>query len=297
MTLKALHITVEAKIVESLSECLFELGALSVSVEDQWADTEKEKPIFGEPGAPSDALWEKNKLTALFDAGIDPISTLEEAFHQLNLSLPAYELEEVKDTDWVRATQSQFHPIEISKRLWITPSWHTPSDTHSIQLVLDPGLAFGTGSHPTTRLCLEWLDQQDLHGKTLLDYGCGSGILAIAATKLGVLKAEGIDIDPQAIIASNDNAKQNKAEVTFYNADTALTGQYDIVIANILTNPLKVLAPALAQHCKPQGEIVLSGILSEQAEDIITIYSQWFDISVKKVEDGWVLIHGDRRSE
>ena len=296
MTLKALHVNVTAHVVETLSELLFELGALSVSIEDQWADTEEEKPIFGEPGAPHDALWEKNKLTALFDVTIDLVSIVQIAFRQLNLPLPECQIEEIEDTDWVRATQSQFNPIEISKRLWITPSWHTPSDTHSIQLILDPGLAFGTGSHSTTRLCLEWLDQHDLHGKTVLDYGCGSGILAIAAIKLGALKAEGIDIDPQAIIASIENAKQNKVDVVFYDADISLVTQYDIVIANILTNPLKVLAPALAQLCKPNGEIVLSGILSKQAEEVIAIYSRWFDISVQKNEEGWVLIHGYRHS-
>lgn len=294
MSLTAIHINIKPEIADLLSDLLFDLGALSVSIEDQTAGTEDEEPIFGEPGSPIYALWKTNKLTALFDHTLDAAAILQTAMDQLDVSLGDYQLEEITDTDWVRATQSQFNPIKISERLWITPTWHTPPDERAIHLILDPGLAFGTGSHPTTRLCLEWLDQQDLQEKTLLDYGCGSGILAIAAVKLGAAKTVGTDIDPQAIIASQDNAKQNSVDIAFYNPDTLPSSQYDIVIANILTNPLKVLAPALAQRCKPKAEIVLSGILFDQAEDIIAIYSEWFNISVKKVEEGWVLIHGYR---
>lgn len=296
MSFLAIHIMTHQQDTEALSDVLFDLGALSVSIEDQAAGTNAEVPLFGEPGAPAYALWENNMVTALFDETMDGDILMQAAINQLEVNL-SYQLEAIADSDWVRKTQSQFEPICISDRLWITPSWHPIQDLgQRIYLELDPGLAFGTGSHPTTRLCLRWLDSHHLARKNLLDYGCGSGILTIAAIKLGATQATGVDIDPQAIIASKDNAKKNKVEVAFYDANTHLNAQYDIVIANILTNPLKVLAPALAQYCKPQGEIVLSGILSEQAEEIITLYSQWFTIATQENEEGWVLIHGYRHA-
>lgn len=297
MSWLAIHISTDAQCAERLSAVLFDLGALSVSLEDAHAGTTAEEPIFGEPGEPVDALWQASILTALFDQAIDGDIIMQAAINQLNIVLPPYHLAYIADTDWVRATQSQFDPISISDRLWITPSWHeAPSDQQAINLILDPGLAFGTGSHPTTRLCLQWLDSHALQGKSLLDYGCGSGILAIAAMKLGATKVDGVDIDAQAMIASQQNAEQNDVNVAFYLPDAAPQGQYDIVIANILTNPLKALAPMLAHRCLPSGEIVLSGILSEQANDIIAIYTEWFEIAVSQETEGWVLIHGYRRS-
>jgi ribosomal protein L11 methyltransferase len=296
MSWLAIHIPTDANHAEPLSEALFRLGALSVSIEDAQAGTSAEKPIFGEPGEPVNQRWKESVLTALFDNKVDADIVVQAAVNQLGIALPHYQAEYIADTDWVRATQAQFDPIAISQRLWITPSWHeAPHDHQAINLVLDPGLAFGTGSHPTTRLCLQWLDNHALAGKSLLDYGCGSGILAIAAMKLQAKKVDGVDIDPQAMLASRQNAEQNGVEVAFYLPSEAPQGQYDIVIANILTNPLKALAPLLANRCLPQGKIVLSGILSEQSEDIIAVYKEWFDISVAQEAEGWVLIHGCRR--
>lgn len=297
MSWVAIHVTISADNAEHLSEVLFDLGALSVSVEDALAGTDREEPIFGEPGVPGDALWKENILSALFDADTDGNRIIEAVASRLDIPTPPYRLETIADTDWVRATQAQFDPIAISDRLWITPTWHTPpEDSTAVNLILDPGLAFGTGSHPTTRLCLQWLDSHDLMHKTLLDYGCGSGILAIAAMKLGAKQADGVDIDPQAMIASKQNAEQNQVNVNFYLPDALPAGQYDLVVANILTNPLKALATILAYRCAPGGQIILSGILSEQANDILTIYQEWFDIALAKEEEGWVLLHGIRRS-
>jgi ribosomal protein L11 methyltransferase len=295
MSWLAIHIPINAHHIEPLSEALFNLGALSVSIEDAQAGTAAEEAIFGEPGEPVEVRWKESSVTALFDKTIDADIIVAAAINQLNIALPPYQVEDIEETDWVRATQAQFDPIAISPRLWITPSWHAaPKGEDTINLVLDPGLAFGTGSHPTTRLCLQWLDKQILIGKSLLDYGCGSGILSIAAMKLKAKKVEGIDIDPQAILASRQNAVQNGVDIAFYLPDDAPQQQYDIVIANILTNPLKALAPLLANRCLPGGEIVLSGILSEQSNEVIAVYQQWFDLAVMQESEGWALIHGCR---
>ena len=190
----------------------------------------------------------------------------------------SYDSETLEDQDWVRLTQSQFDPIQISERLWITPSWHKAPAGNAVNLQLDPGLAFGTGSHPTTRLCLKWLDTQLKGGESVLDYGCGSGILTIAALKLGAGSAVGVDIDEQAIRASNDNAAQNDVQAHFYLPDGLPQGQFDVVVANILANPLRMLGEMLAARTKQGGRIVLSGLLAEQSEELSEIYSQWFDI-------------------
>lgn len=281
---------------ESLSEFLLELGALSVDVHDASAGTVGERPIFGEPDEPPPSLWAHNRITALFpiDAPVEEI--LQQAVKAASLTkIPAYQIANLADNDWVRLTQSQFEPIRISQRLWIVPTWHTPSDPSAINIVLDPGLAFGTGSHPTTQLCLRWLDDNLQQGENILDYGCGSGILAIAAIKLGASSAVGVDLDTQAIQASRDNATANQVTARFYLPDEAPQFQADIVIANILTNPLKLLAPLLASSVRQGGQIALSGILSEQAEEVNEIYSQWFDLKPPIVEDGWVCISGVKR--
>ena len=210
-------------------------------------------------------------------------------------ALPAYQIAQVEDDDWVRLTQSQFKPIPISSRLWIVPTWHAPDDSEAINIILDPGLAFGTGSHPTTRLCLRWLDKYLPAGATVLDYGCGSGILAIAALKLGAASAMGVDIDTQAVRASRDNALANGVNAQFFVPDTAPFLLADVVIANILTNPLKVLAPLLTGATRVGGQIVLSGILSEQVEEVVNIYTAWFDLMPPVEEDGWVCLSGVRR--
>ncbi|MEQ1557007.1 MAG: 50S ribosomal protein L11 methyltransferase, partial [Gallionella sp.] len=200
----------DAQHAEALSEALLERGALSVDLLDADADTPDEQAIFGEPGEPPPGVWQHNRISALFDQDQDVAAILQAAAQDIGLSvLPEFRIETLADNDWVRLTQSQFEPIPISPRLWIVPTWHTPSDPAAINIVLDPGLAFGTGSHPTTRLCLRWLDSNMAQGLSVLDYGCGSGILAIAAMKLGAANAVGVDLDKQAVIASHDNAAAN----------------------------------------------------------------------------------------
>lgn len=292
-----LAVDTDAGHAEALSEALLELGALSVDLLDADADTPDEQAIFGEPGEPPPGVWQHNRVSALFDDDRDVAAILREAAIRIGLKeIPEYRIETLADNDWVRLTQSQFEPIPISSRLWIVPTWHTPSDPDAINIVLDPGLAFGTGSHPTTRLCLRWLDNNIKGGESVLDYGCGSGILAIAALKLGAARAVGIDVDSQAVIASRDNAVANQAEnVRFCLPDEAPQDAYDLVVANILTNPLRLLAPLLANATRQGGQIVLSGILEEQAQDVMNIYRQWFDLNAPIFEEGWSCLSGTKR--
>ncbi len=287
----------DAEHAEALSEALLELGALSVDLLDADADTPDEQAIFGEPGEPPPGVWQHNRVSALFDQDQDVSAILQLAADDIGLeSIPEHHIEALADNDWVRLTQSQFEPIPISPRLWIVPTWHTPVDPHAINIVLDPGLAFGTGSHPTTRLCLRWLDENLQGGETVLDYGCGSGILAIAALKLGAAQAVGVDVDSQAVIASRGNAIANQVDnVDFYLPDAAPQSSYDLVVANILTNPLRMLAPLLANATQQGGRIVLSGILEEQAQDVMDIYQTWFDLNTPIFEGGWACLSGIKR--
>lgn len=296
MSWQTLTVHANASYAEALSEALLEHGALSVDLLDADADTPDEQAIFGEPGEPTHSIWQHNLVSALFEDHFQAEQALRSACHSINLdTTPKFSISALPDTDWVRLTQSQFDPIRISDRLWIVPTWHTPSDTSAINLALDPGLAFGTGSHPTTRLCLRWLDREINGGESVLDYGCGSGILAIAALKFGAISAVGIDIDSQAVQASQDNALANHVIASFVLPDAAPDMQYDVVIANILTNPLRVLAPLLAAATKPGGRIVLSGILAAQAAEVISIYSTWFDFGQSEYEDGWACLAGHKR--
>lgn len=291
----SLKIEADEQTAGLLSDALLDLGALSAGIEDADAETEREQPIFGEPGEPVDSLWQHSIVSGLFAADADIPSIVAAATQAANLTAaPRYRVDTVAEQDWVRLTQSQFDPIKISQRLWIIPTWHTAPDPDAINLILDPGLAFGTGSHPTTHLCLQWLERNIHGGECLLDYGCGSGILAIAAKKLGVGRALGVDIDPQAILASKQNAEQNRVEAEFYLPDAAPKVLADVVVANILANPLKVLAPMLAQAVRPGGRIVLSGILAPQAEETLSIYRQWFEIEVAGEMEGWVCLAGVR---
>jgi ribosomal protein L11 methyltransferase len=292
-----LIIETDAKHAEALSDALLEHGALSVDLLDADADTPDEQAIFGEPGEPPPGVWQHNRVSALFDADHDVASSLRAAASAVGLAqLPEHRIETLADNDWVRLTQSQFEPIPISPRLWIVPTWHTAADPDAINIVLDPGLAFGTGSHPTTRLCLRWLDNNLAGGESVLDYGCGSGILAIAAMKLGAAHAIGVDVDAQAVTASRDNATANNVEnVEFYLPNNAPKGKYDLVVANILTNPLRMLAPLLADATNTGGQIVLSGILEAQAPDVMNIYQQWFELNAPIFEEGWSCLSGRKR--
>jgi len=292
-----LMVDTDAGHAEALSDALLEHGALAVDLLDADADTPDEQAIFGEPGEPPPGVWQHNRISALFDADRDVAAILRLAIDDVGLTqLPRHSITTLDDQDWVRLTQSQFEPIPISDRLWIVPTWHTPADPDAINIVLDPGLAFGTGSHPTTRLCLRWLDNHLQGNERVLDYGCGSGILAIAAIKLGAASAVGVDVDAQAVTASRDNAIANQVgNVAFFLPNDAPKGEYDLVVANILTNPLRLLAPLLAGSAKQGGQIVLSGILEAQAQDVMNIYQQWFDLNAPIFEDGWTCLSGRKR--
>lgn len=296
MAWQSLKVQADASTAEALSDALMESGALSVGIEDADAETPDELPIFGEPGMPTEpGVWRHNIVSALFGDGDDVAAILADAAATAGIPLPPYTTEIIPEQDWVRATQSQFDPICVRDQLWIVPSWHQSPDPSAINIILDPGLAFGTGSHPTTHLCLAWLTDNVSKQETVCDYGCGSGILAIAAKKLGAGKVIGIDIDPQAIIASHSNAEQNQVVADFYLADDMPAIAADIVVANILSIPLKLLAPALAQACRSGGKIALSGILAEQAEDVMAIYAEWFDMAAPVFMDNWTLLSGTKR--
>lgn len=245
---------------------------------------------------PVEQIWQRSKIIALFAEHADIDAVMATAAQAVGIEKPAYQRELLPEQDWVRLTQAQFDPIKISNRLWIVPSWHEAPDEQAINLKLDPGLAFGTGSHPTTHLCLQWLDNHLQGGETVLDYGCGSGILAIAAMKLGASRAVGVDIDEQAIIASKDNAQQNEVDASFHLPEEAPSGEFDVVVANILANPLRALGELLASHVKQGGQIVLSGILEEQVEEMSGIYSQWFEMQAAQLESGWACLNGIKRS-
>ncbi len=296
MSWLALTVDADAAHAEALGDALLELGAISVDVHDAHADTEAEEPLFGEPGESSASLWAYSRLTALFPPDTAVAEVLHRAAEAAGLTaLPAYRVSTLEDDDWVRRTQAQFEPIPVSRRLWIVPTWHTAPDPAAINIVLDPGLAFGTGSHPTTRLCLRWLDANIKGGEKVMDYGCGSGILAIAALKLGAASAVGVDVDAQAVRASYDNAAANRVEAQFFLPDDAPQFKVDVVVANILTNPLKMLAPLLAGFVRDGGRIVMSGILSNQVDEVIEKYAQWFDFDPVAIDEGWACLCGVKR--
>ncbi|MDQ5905562.1 MAG: ribosomal protein methyltransferase [Pseudomonadota bacterium] len=278
---------------EALADALMEGGALSATIEDAAAGTNEETPQFGEPGSITTPGWERSRIAALFEPDADIAAAVLVASREADLTeAPTYTTEAVEEQNWVQLTQSQFEPIRVSQRLWIVPSWHTAPDPDAINLVLDPGMAFGTGSHPTTRLCLEWLERTVTAGQSLLDYGCGSGILAIAAAKLGATPVDGVDIDPQAVVAAEANAERNDVSTRFAVSDQPISGQFDIVVANILANPLKALAPAICGHVCPGGQLAVSGILEEQAEELIGIYADWLPMHVADTREGWVCLTG-----
>ena len=291
----ALEFDISADHAEALSDALLELGAASVTVEDADADTPKERPVFDEPGEPR-GTWERARLSVLCDDEAAGRSLVEQACAELAIERPArIAPRPVDERDWVLAARSQFAPIRVSSRLWIVPSWHAAPDPAALNIVLDPGRAFGTGSHPTTLLCLQWLESTVRGGETVLDYGCGSGILAIAASRLGAGRVVGVDIDPQAIETARDNAAVNGAPCEFLDAGQDFSIQADIVVANILSNPLIVLAPVIASCARASGRIALAGILREQRDAVLEAYAPYIASDPVVELDGWLRVSGTRR--
>ena len=280
---------------EAVADALLDLAALSVEVSDAEAGTPLEEAWFDEPGSERAPGWRLAHVDALLAEEVD-ISRLTAELAQQG-ELPEARLlgiRRVEERDWVRATQAQFMPVKIGDRLWIVPSWHEPVDTSAVNLRIDPGLAFGTGTHPTTRLCLAWLERQQLDGRQVIDYGCGSGILGIAALRLGAAAATAVDIDPQALHASAQNAAANKVELRLCAANGAPPPAADVLLANILANPLIQLAPLLIGLLRPGGELVLSGILLDQAQSVMAAYRPHLALRVDCEEDGWVCLVGRR---
>jgi ribosomal protein L11 methyltransferase len=295
MPLASLVFELDTGDAEQLTDMLLELGALSVAAEDAAEGTDQEQPLFDEPGEIT--TWPRVRLRVLLDVDADPRALMEHACAQTGITVPErLEVEAVAERDWVRETQAQFDPIRISGQLWVVPSWHTPPEPPAIAILLDPGMAFGTGSHPTTRLCLQWLERYVRGGETVLDYGCGSGILAIAAVKLGAARGAGVDIDPAAVRAANENAGRNRVACEFSDSKSPLAFETDIVVANILANPLKLLAPLLAGYVRAGGRIALSGILAQQQQEVEDAYAHWFEFEAPTREESWVCLSGLRRT-
>ena len=297
MAWQALEFEVSGADVEALSDALFDAGALSIDVTDADEGSVKERAIYLEPGEEILLSWGYNLVVGLFDKDIevaDIFSFVSDVLQPLQLSPPQTRL--VDDQDWVRLTQQQFQPIQITKRLQISPSWSAVKVTSEINIILDPGLAFGTGSHPTTQLCLHWLESNLVSGQTVIDYGCGSGVLGIAAKMFGAGRVVGIDIDEDALAASQYNALRNEVDLEVVPAGDSFNEQVDIVIANILPSPLKVLAPLFSQLVKPGGDIVLSGILVSHEQELLSIYGRWFEMSTFQTMDDWVCLQGTKLS-
>jgi ribosomal protein L11 methyltransferase len=290
-------------LVEPVSDALSEqLDALSVSVEDADADTDAEQALFGEPGLPAPASgWQQSTLRALFDTReqAEAAATLLLA-QDWTQGLQLQMVQELAEQDWVRITQSQFEPIAITPTFWIVPSWHEPPAAAERVIRLDPGMAFGTGTHPTTRMCLRWIAGHAAERppgvlERVLDYGCGSGILAIAAALHGAASVDAVDIDPDAVSATRANARTNGASVSAGLPDLA-QGRYSAVLANILATPLKLLAPLLCSHLLPCAPLVLAGVLRRQTDELQAAYRPYLALSVADEEDGWVLLTGTARA-
>lgn len=277
---------------DTLAELFSELGALSVTFEDA-----ADEPVL-EPPPGEIRLWSHTRVVALFDATIDVAAIRAQLTLRTTPAVGERMLAEpLEDRDWTRAWLDHFQPMRFGERLWVCPTTEAPPDPEAVNLMLDPGLAFGSGTHPTTALCLEWLDANPPTNLDVLDFGCGSGILAIAALKLGARHAIGVDLDPQALIASRDNAAANgvEANLELYLPADFQSRAVDLVLANILANPLMDLAEQLAAAVKPGGAIVLSGILREQAPDVAAVYSQWFTMAAPEFKEDWTRLNGVRR--
>ena len=282
----------EEKDIDLLSDALETRGALSIFIQDKNLNNSDEELIFGEPHSGPNKFWATNQIQALFNDSVDIKEIQDELilnFQDIDFKFTA---SSVSETDWVKLSQSQFKPICIKDRINIVPSWHKINNPKLINIILDPGLAFGTGAHPTTHLCTEWLIDNVSKEKKVLDYGCGSGILAIAAYKLGAKMVKGVDIDPQAIIASKENGNVNECNIDWLNTNEDFKFQTDLLVANILSSALSVLAPLLASYCAPKGKIALSGILESQENQIKKIYEPWFNFEKTLKNNGWVCLSG-----
>lgn len=287
-----LRLAITPEQAPTLEDQLLELGAVSVTFMDA-----EDQPIF-EPDLGTTPLWSNTHLLALFEADTDPEALLQHLHLLWQAELPPHELEKIEDQDWERSWMDNFHPMRFGERLWIVPSWHAAPEPDAVNLLLDPGLAFGTGTHPTTSLCLQWLDAQQLQGKTLIDFGCGSGILAIAGLLLGAEHAVGTDIDIQALEASRDNAQRNQVaddRFDLYLPEQMPDTPADVLVANILAGPLVSLAPRLASLVKPGGLLALSGILAEQTDEILQAYRDDFELDPVANQEGWIRVSGRRR--
>ncbi len=298
--MKQIKILLDERHAEAMADLLMDAGVLSAGIEDADADSTDEKPLYGEPGLePENCAWPRSIVALLVEDDFDLTTPLTVAAAALKTEMPeVLSVEELEDVDWVRVTQAQFPPTQVSDRLWIVPTWHDVPDDNAVNLRLDPGVAFGTGSHPTTHLCLKWLDENITERDTVLDYGCGTGILAIAAKLLGAQSVEGTDIDPLAVESARLNADANGVEARFELPADLPEGHYQTVIANILCNPLKLLAPALIARVAPGGRLVLSGILAHQAEELMAHYESLdptLSMRLWQQEDDWVCLEGTRQ--
>lgn len=276
---------------ERHTEAMQQVGAVAVTLQDA-----ADQPVFQlEPG--ETPLWDRTEVCGLYDGGVDPAQLLAELDTRLGAGgMLRARIETLPDQDWQRAWMDRFQPLRFGRRLWVVPHWHTPPDPDAVNVMLDPGLAFGTGTHATTALCLEWLDGAELRGKTVVDFGCGSGILAIAAARLGAAEVWAVDHDPQALLATRANAAANgvAAQIHACTADALPAFAADLVLANILAGPLLALAPHFAELVRAGGDLVLSGILAEQADEVLEKYRAWFTMAPIDVREGWVRAHGRR---
>lgn len=288
-----LRLAITPEQAEPMEDLLLGLGAVSVTYMDA-----EDQPIF-EPDLGTTPLWSHTHLLALFEADADQQTLLDNLKLIWKGELPEYLFEELADQNWERNWMEHFHPMRFGRRLWVVPSWHEAPEPEAVNLLLDPGLAFGTGTHPTTALCLEWLDEQTLDGLQVIDFGCGSGILAIAALLLGAEQVVGTDIDIQALEASRENARRNQIDeqrFALYLPEAMPNTPADVVVANILAGPLVSLAPQLSQLVKPGGRIALSGILAEQTEEILAAYRDTFELDPVARKEDWIRISGVRRT-
>ena len=290
-----LQIPADPDNADQLEDLLMEMGCGAVSMEDA-----ADQPLY-EPDPGTTPLWSQTTVTGLFDSDRDIeqlCADIRDAWHQqTQQALPEIEVTLVEDKDWERAWMDDFQPLKFGERLWIVPSWHEAPDPDAANLMLDPGLAFGTGTHPTTALCLEWLDGQDVQGKQVIDYGCGSGILGLAALLLGANLVIGVDTDPQALEASRENARRNgvdDSKLALYLPEDEPDKQADVMLANILAQPLIGLAPHLASRTRPGGDLVLSGILSNQVREVVAAYEPWFVMDEPEQREEWIRLTGRR---